>query len=61
MPRRKHYKIQNVPITKEVKKIDKNGREITKTLSYRLQFINSGRFMVSSLVNLVDNLVEDIL
>ena len=55
------YKTFSVIITKKVKKIDKNGREITKTLSYRLQFINSARFMVSSFVNLVDNLVEDIL
>ena len=30
-------------------KIDKNGEEITKTISYRLQFIDSSRFMESLL------------
>ena len=52
------YKIFSVPITKEVKRIDKNGKEITKTISYKLQFIDSTRFMTSALSNLVDNLAE---
>ena len=30
----------------------------TKTISYRLQFIDSGRFMVSLLSNLLINLAE---
>ena len=34
---------------KEVAWIDKNGEEITKNISYRLQFIDSARFMASSL------------
>ena len=34
-----------VPIEKEVTRIDRNGEEITKTISYRLQFIDSARFM----------------
>ena len=57
-----HWKIHNllVPIEKEVTQIDKNGEEITKNLSYRLQFVNSGRFMASSLPNLVNNLSEGI-
>ena len=35
-------------------KIDKNGKEITKTISYRLQFLDSKILMASSLSNLVD-------
>ena len=38
--------------------MSKNGEEITKTISYRLQFIDSARFMASSLSNLVNNLAE---
>ena len=40
---------------KEVTRIDKNGDEITKQLSYILQFIDSTRFMTSWLLNLVTN------
>ena len=49
-----------VPIEKEVTRIDKNGEEITKNISYILQFIDSARFMASSLSNLVNNLSERI-
>ena len=49
-----------VPIEKEVARIDKNGEEITKYISYILQFIDSTRFMASSLSNLVNNLLEGI-
>ena len=44
-----------VPLEKEVTRIDKNGEEVTKNTSYILQFINSTRFMASSLSNLVNN------
>ena len=54
----KKYKPFSVPITKEIKRIDKNGEEITKTISYKLQFIDGARFMASSLWKLVDNLAE---
>ena len=47
-----------VPIKKEVTRIDENGEEITKNISYLLQFIDSRRFMASSLSNLVNNLFE---
>ena len=50
----------SVPIEKEVAKIDKNGNEITKTISYRLQFTDSARFIASSLSNLAKNVVEGI-
>ena len=45
-----------VPIEKEVTKINENGQEIAKNIFYILQFIDSGRFMASSLSNLVNNL-----
>ena len=49
-----------VPIEKEVTRIEKNGEEITKNISYILQIIDSRRFMASSLSNLVNNLSEGI-
>ena len=50
------YLTFTVPIEKEVTRIDKNREEITKNISYILQFIDSARFMASSLSNLVNNL-----
>ena len=47
-----------VPIEKEVTKLDKNGEEITSITSYILLFIDSVRFMTSSLWNLVSKLSE---
>ena len=49
-----------VPIEKEVIRIDQNGEEITKNISYILQFINSTGFMACSLSNLVNNLSDGI-
>ena len=37
----------SVPLVKEVKIIGKNGQQITKTLSYKVMFIDSGRFMTA--------------
>ena len=54
------YITVSAPIEEEVKRIDKNGEEITKTIYYRLQFINSARLMASSLSILVNNLPEGI-
>ena len=57
------YKITSVfivPIKKEVTRIDKNEVEITVNISYTLKFIDSARFMASSLLNLVNNLFEGI-
>ena len=45
-----------VPIEKEVTRIDTNGKEIAKDLCHILQFIDSARFMASSLSNPVNNL-----
>ena len=36
------------------------GEKFTKTISYRLKFIDSARFMASSLSNLFNNLSEGI-
>ena len=54
------YIIFKVPIEKEVTRIDKNGEEITKNISYILQFIDSARSVASSLSNLVNKLPERI-
>ena len=43
---------------KEITRIDKDGEEITKNISYILQFIDSPKFMASSFWNLVNNLPE---
>ena len=48
------------PIEKEVARVDKNGEKITKNIFYILQFIDSARFMASSLSSLVDNPSEGI-
>ena len=49
-----------VPIEREITKIDKNGEEITKYISYILQFIDSARFMARSLSYLANNISEGI-
>ena len=49
-----------VPIEKEVTRTDKNREEITKNISYILQFIDGARFMASSLSYLVNNYSEEI-
>ena len=50
----------SVPIEKEVNRIAKNGEETTKTISYKLKFIDSTRFMASSLSNLDKILAKEI-
>ena len=54
----KTYITFRVPIETEVTGIDKNGEEITKNESYILKFIDSARFMTTTLLNLVNNLSE---
>ena len=49
-----------VPIKKKVARIAKKGKETTKTISYRLHFIDSARSMVISLSKLVNNFTEGI-
>ena len=45
---------------KKVTRIDKKGKEISKSKSYRLQFIDTARFIARSLSNLVNSLCEGI-
>ena len=40
--------------------VDKCGKRTTKSISYILQFIDSARYMASSLSNLVNNLAKGI-
>ena len=54
------YKTFSVPIEKEVTKRDKDDNESVVTISNKIKFIDSARFMESSLSNLLDNLAEGI-
>ena len=49
-----------VPVEKKVNMIDNNGEEVTKHISYILQFIDSARYIANSLSNLVNNLSDRI-
>ena len=53
------YLTFTVPIEQKVTRINKNGEEITKNISYELQFIDSTSFMGSSSSNLVNNLSKE--
>ena len=48
----------SVPIEKGITKKDKNGNDKITKISYKIKFINSDRFMSTSLSNLVNNLSE---
>ena len=54
------YNTFSVFITKEVKRIGKNGEETAKTISYKLQFIDSAKFMANSLSDLADKFARGI-
>ena len=54
------YKIFSVPIEKERIKIRKDGNENVATISYETKFIDSARFLASSLSSLSDNHTEGI-
>ena len=45
------YKTFSVPRTREEKRIDKYEKEIRKTSSYKLQFIDSARYMIYKFSN----------
>ena len=48
----------SVPIKKETTKKDKNGNDKITNISYKIKFIDSSRFLSTSLSNLVSNLSE---
>ena len=50
----------SVPIKKKVTKVEKDDGKTDETISYKIKFIDSARFMTSSLSNLADNLMEEI-
>ena len=54
------YKTFSVPIKKEITKIDKDDNETVETISCKIKFTDSARFIASSLPNLIDNLKEGI-
>ena len=55
----KKYITFSVPVKKEIpKKKDKDGNDKITKISYKIKFIDSFRFMSSSLSNFVDNLSE---
>ena len=54
------YNPFSVPIKKEVTKTDKGGNKSVVTIPYKIKFIDSARFMASSLSNLIDHLAEGI-
>ena len=53
------YKTFSFPIAKEILKKDKDSNEDITTVCYKIKFIDSARFMVSSLSNLVGNLASN--
>ena len=54
------YKTFSVPIKKKIIKNDKDGKETVETIFHKIKFIDSLRFMGTSLSKLVDNLTEGI-
>ena len=54
------YKTFSVPIKNKIINIDKDGNETAETISYKIKFVDSGRFMATSLSNIVDDLTEGI-
>ena len=55
-----NYKTFSALIEKEIRKVDKDGNEDIITIYYKIKFIDSTTFMVVSLSNLVNILVEEI-
>ena len=56
----KKYKNTSIPIENEVTKIDKDSNESVVAMSYKIRFIDSARFMATSLSNLLDNQTKGI-
>ena len=56
----KKYKQFCIPIEKEFSNIGKDDNESVVTISYKIKFIDSVRFMATSWANFVDNLTDRI-
>ena len=54
------YKKFSIPIEKEVTDIDKDVNESVLTISQKIKFIDSARFMATSLSHFVGNLTEQV-
>ena len=54
------HKTLSVPTEKKITKIGEDGNESVVTISYKIKFINSARFIATSLSNLVDNVTGGI-
>ena len=54
------YKTFSVPTKMEITKINKDGNKSVDSISYRITFIDSTRFMTTSLSNLVNKFAEGI-
>ena len=53
------YKTFSFPIEKEILQNDKDSNEDITTFCYKIKFIRSARFMVSSLSNLAGSLASN--
>ena len=56
----KSTKTFSVPIEKKITEANKDGNESVATISYKIKFIDSARFMATSLSNLVNDPTEGI-
>ena len=54
------YNPFSIPMKKEITIINKDGNQNVDNVSYKIKFIDSIRFMTTSLSNLVDSLAEGI-
>ena len=60
MKNAENYKTFSAPIEKEIRKVDKDDNEGIITISYKIKFIDSARFMASLLSNLVHNFTDGV-
>ena len=54
------YKTFSILVEKEVMEIDRDDNESVVTISHKIKFINSARFIATLLSSLIDNLTEAI-
>ena len=54
------YLTFTIPREQKLTRIEKNGEDVTKNISYIVKFIDSASFIASSLSNVINNLSEGI-